>query len=192
MSAPDDCSSLLLDTVNRLNAAGIPYMVAGSYAIVLYGVARATQDVDIVIAPELAQLEDFVADVRSDFYVSAESARAAFARGSLFNVIDTKTGWKIDLIVRKSRPFSSEEFIRRRTVTFRGRTVYVVSPEDSILSKLEWAQRSGSERQLQDAESVAVIGWQSLDHEYLQHWATELGVVAELKAVLDRARLIAQ
>lgn len=188
----DDCSSLLIDTVERLTAAGIPYMVSGSYAIVIYGVARTTQDVDVVIAPELPQLESFVTRISADRYVSLEAAREAFSRGSLFNVIDTHTGWKVDLIIRKSRPFSHEEFKRRRAMQFRGHMINVVSPEDSILSKLEWARRSRSERQVQDAESVAVIEWQSIDKNYLRRWAVELGVDVELEALLNRARSVVE
>src|SRR3990172_4475787 len=101
MSNPDDCSSLLLETVGRLTAAGIPYMIAGSFAVVLHGQARATQDIDIVIAPTPEQLDSFVAAVGKEHYVSLQAARSALTQHSLFYVIDTTTGWKADLIVRK-------------------------------------------------------------------------------------------
>jgi hypothetical protein len=187
MSHPDDCSSLLLETVDRLTAVGIPYMVAGSYAVVLHGQPRATQDVDIVVAPTADQVEAFIALVEKDQYVSPPAARTALAELSLFNVIDTLSGWKVDLIVRKARPFSLEEFARRRPIEFFGKTIYVVSPEDSILSKLEWSKKGNSERQLRDAESVAVLQWKDLDVPYLRRWAAELGVVSELDIVLHRA-----
>lgn len=47
MSAADFLARL----VALLEAAGIPHMVAGSFASTFHGVARATQDVDVVIDP---------------------------------------------------------------------------------------------------------------------------------------------
>lgn len=35
---------------------------------------------------------------------------------NLCSMIDLRTGWKIDLIICKSRPFSQEEFSRRKLI----------------------------------------------------------------------------
>jgi hypothetical protein len=51
-----------------------------------------------------------------------------------------KQGWKIDLIIRKSRPFSEEEFRRRELVNLQGRSLFVASAEDVVVSKLEWVR----------------------------------------------------
>jgi hypothetical protein len=108
----------------------------------------------------------------------------------MFNVIDTKSGWKVDLIVRKSRPFSVEEFNRRETVSFQGQEISILSAEDAILSKLEWEKKGESERQLRDAESVAVLQWENLDVGYLEKWAAELSVEEELVRILSSAEEI--
>ena len=56
----------------------------------------------------------------------------------MFNVIDTASGWKADLIVRKDRPFSEEANSPPAIgAGFLGTPLPVVSAEDSILSKLE-------------------------------------------------------
>ena len=94
----------------------------------------------------------------------------------MFNVLDTSTGWKIDLIVRKDRAFSVEEFARRTPVTIDGIDTYVASPEDSILSKLEWAKESGSEVQLRDVAQMISAFAKSLDWVYLRSWASDLGI----------------
>ncbi len=60
-------------------------------------------------------------------------------RQSLFNVIDLLAGWKIDLIFRKSRPFSEEEFGRRQQVVLQGFAIFAASAEDVVVAKLEWA-----------------------------------------------------
>ncbi|MDL2719039.1 MAG: hypothetical protein PT977_14935, partial [Acidobacteriota bacterium] len=68
------------------------------------------------------------------------------------------------------------EFERRRAARLFGLDVYVISPEGSILSKLEWARRGGSDRQLRDAASVLAANQETLDFEYLRRQARELSV----------------
>src|SRR5262245_44908961 len=122
----------------RLETTGIPFMVTGSYVSSHHGHPRATNDVDLVIDPTPAQLDHFLALLGQGYYVSQEAAREALAQRSMFNVIDFAEGWKADLIVRKDRPFSVEEFQRRQPETVAGFQVPIASAEDVILAKLEW------------------------------------------------------
>ncbi|HQR46116.1 MAG TPA: hypothetical protein PLB02_00255 [Thermoanaerobaculia bacterium] len=171
--------------MGRLERAGICYMVSGSFASVLYGEPRATRDVDVVVDPTEDQLRSFVASLAGEFYVSPEAAEEALRGRSMFNVVDLQTGWKADLIIRKNRPYSIEEFRRRRPATILGIALEVVSPEDSILSKLEWAKRSGSDRQIEDVAGVIRVQRSALDLEYLSRWAVDLGVDDVLRRVLQ-------
>jgi hypothetical protein len=171
-----------------LQAAGIAYMVAGSVGSALHGEPRTTHDVDIVIDPTPEQLEQLVHALASDYYISPEAAREALQHRSMFNLIDFASGWKADLIVCKDRPFSREEFSRRRAIPYGGGSLWVTSPEDIILSKLEWAKITPSERQLRDALGVAATQWPQLDQDYLRRWARELGVEGSLEELLREAR----
>lgn len=151
----------------RLDAAAIPFMVSGSLASSFHGPARATNDMDLVIDRDATTLRVFVRSLPEDWYVSEQAAFDALNRRSMFNVIDTASGWKADLIVRKDRPFSEAELRRRVPAQVLGTTLPVVSPQDSILSKLEWAKEAQSERQYQDALGVAVVRWHDLDRKEL-------------------------
>lgn len=163
-----------------LDEAAIPYMLAGSFASGFYGAPRATQDVDIVISPTPESLDQLLNSLSPcNYYVSREAAQEALRREMTFNVIDLHSGWKADLICRKSRRFSVTEFGRRSLRNLAGVEVYVASAEDVILSKLEWAQLGGSDRQLEDAAGVLRIQGDALDQDYLQTWAKELSVLAE-------------
>jgi len=79
-----------------------------------------------------------------------DAALEAHTRQSLFNVIDLATGWKIDLIIRKSRAFSQEEFGRRQLVNVQGLPLFVASAEDVVIAKLEWSKLAESQRQIED------------------------------------------
>ena len=178
----------LAQVARCLETVGIPFMVAGSYGSSYHGQPRATNDVDLVIDPTAEQLDRFVALLGDRFYVSQEAAREALRRRSLFNLIDFTKGWKADLIVRKDRPFSIEEFRRRQTSNIHGYQIPVASAEDVILTKLEWDKLTPSERQLQDALNVAVVQGPRLDQDYLRKWAPSLGVAEKLEELLQKAR----
>jgi hypothetical protein len=173
-------ASFIQQVTAALERCGIPYMLAGSVASSFHGEPRATRDVDIVIDCNAESLHAFVADVQSaGWYASGEAATTALRTRSTFNVVDTDSGWKADLIIRKSRPFSEEEFRRRQVVDLLGENapaVPVATPEDTILAKLEWHRESGSTQQLRDAAGVAAVAGTSLDRDYLRRWADELGI----------------
>jgi len=120
-----------------LDRAGIAVMLSGSFASAFYGAPRSTQGIDLVIEATPLQLRAFVQSLTSDeYYVDLDAALEAHKRESLFNVIDLATGWKIDLIIRKSRPFSQEEFRRRQQVNVQDLSLSVASAEDVVVSKL--------------------------------------------------------
>ena len=171
-----DLQQLLERLVNALEHAGVPFMIAGSFASTAHGLPRTTQDIDIVIDPAgrdalLRQLPD------DAYYADADMAHEALRRRSMFNVVDHASGWKVDFIVRKNRPFSREEFARRRPISLLGVRLHVSSPEDTIIAKLEWSQQSGgSERQLRDIAGVLATTGEALDRAYIERWVRDLGL----------------
>jgi hypothetical protein len=160
-----------------LNRAGIGYMLSGSFASAYYGAPRSTQDIDLVIEATSTQLRLFVQGLPSnEYYVDLDAALEAHKRQSLFNVIDLATGWKVDLIIRKSRPFSEGEFRRRQQVNLQGTSLFVASPEDIVISKLEWSNLAQSRRQIEDVAAILRVQWAKLDRSYLEKWVLELGL----------------
>lgn len=162
----------------KLAAAGVPHMVVGSFASSFHGVPRSSQDLDLVIDPQPESLRRFLADLPpSEYYADADAALDAFHRRGQFNVIDMATAWKADLIVRKARPFSVEEMRRRIEGDLLGARVYVASPEDTLISKLEWAKLGGgSELQIRDAAGIVQLRGSELDTAYVERWVAELGL----------------
>jgi hypothetical protein len=163
-----------------LGHSGIAYMLSGSFASAYYGAPRSTQDIDLVIEATPAQLRAFVKNLPSDEYYADEDAAAeAHNRRSMFNVIDLATGWKIDLIIRKLRPFSEEEFRRRQSVVLSDAPVFVATAEDVVISKLEWSKLAQSQRQIEDVAAILRVRWVELDLAYMERWILELGLSNE-------------
>ena len=171
-----------------LDDAGIQWMVAGSVASSTWGEVRSTQDIDlVVVATRTALVQLCQALPPERWYADVDMAIDAARRQSMFNIIDLETGWKVDVILRKGRPFSAAEFARRRRVEVDGVEVWVASPEDVILAKREWAKSTGSERQARDARGIVAVQGDALDEAWLRRWAKELGVETELASVFRDA-----
>ena len=187
----NEATDFLERLIRMLEESEVRFMISGSFASSFHGEPRATRDIDMVIDCSETQLRALLSAARRlDWYVNEEAAVSALRERTMFNVIESSTGWKADLIVRKSRPYSEREFERRVTVPALGPdapAVPVASPEDTILSKLEWARDADSEQQYRDALQVAAIGGDAIDREYLRRWAGELGVSETLERLLAGA-----
>ena len=175
---------LVVQMADYLDATGIPFMIVGSVCSSNWSMPRSTNDVDVVIEATLAQVERFFALLGDKYYSSLDMAREGLAHQLMFNIIDFASGVKVDLIPRKSRPFDIEQFRRRIPRPLKGREVPMSTAEDVILAKLEWNKITPSERQVRDAQNVAVAQWPNLDRDYLRKWAPELGVDEDLEEVL--------
>lgn len=168
-----------------LDMTGVPYMLTGSVASSMYGVPRATNDIDIVVAPTREQLLSLVQLFqRVGLVVDTDSALSALRTKGQFNVIDFPKGWKLDLIVRKDREFSATEFDRRETHEVEGMRLTIATPEDVLIAKLEWAKLGESERQVADAAGILKMQRATLDMNHIHRWVTALGLEEQWTAAL--------
>ena len=165
----------------RLDAAGIAYMVTGSMAAGYYGRPRMTRDVDLVVDLQPQDAERLEAMLSDAFLVSADVVRTAIAHETMFNAIHHEALVKVDFVVRKAEPFRVEEFGRRQLVALEGHRMWMVSPEDLVLSKLAWARAGGSDLQARDARAIIVVQGPQLDWTYLETLAMRLGLAADLE-----------
>ena len=164
----------------RLQSAGMPFMLTGSFAMAYYGRPRMTRDLDIVVELNEADVDNLVELFASDFYVDADSVLRAIASQQLFNLMHLETSIKVDLIVRKDTEYRRVEFARRRPVQLNGVNTWIVSREDLILSKLVWARDSGSELQRRDVRTLLD---DTVDHAYLQLWSKHLNILEALTEI---------
>jgi hypothetical protein len=160
---------------------GVPYLIGGSLASTLYGMVRTTQDSDIVAEMRREHLQPFVSTLQDEFYVDEEMIADAIGHNSSFNIIHRETMFKVDVFIPRPRPFLQSQLARAQRQVFAFETeasAKFASPEDTILSKLEWYRMGGevSERQWRDILGVLKTRAGELDLAYLQKWANELKV----------------
>jgi hypothetical protein len=61
----------------RMDAAQIPYMLTGSYALAFYTTPRMTRDLDLVISLDEDDVGAIVKVFESDFYIDADEVRSS-------------------------------------------------------------------------------------------------------------------
>ena len=184
--------AVTLEVTQVLETLGVPCFIAGSLASAVHGVARATLDADIVADLRPEHAEPFAQALGGAFHAQGWAIRRAVEEGRSFNVIHMETMFKVDIFLPKPRAFDRAQFERRiRLVLARDpeRAAYVASPEDTILSKLEWYRlgREVSERQWRDVVGVLKSRAARLDVAYVRHLAGELGVSNLLQRALTEA-----
>lgn len=172
---------VLRDVASRLETAGLDYMLTGSVALSCHAQPRMTRDIDLVVAFFLQDASRISAVLGPGYYVSPEAAREAVLHQSSFNAIHEATLIKVDFMVRKRNDYRLHEFARRVRMRVEDFDLWVVSKEDLILSKLDWARESLSQRQLADAENLIASG---CDTEYLRTWSAALNLTDMLTRVL--------
>lgn len=178
-----------LDTVfSKLN---IPYFVGGSIASSLYGIPRATQDVDIIVEMSVAHVNMFIKSIEDDFVVNVDAVKSAVRKKSCFNIIDKEELYKVDIFIQKPDDISKAAMLRKIKYTVSEleeiKAFYICSPEDIISHKLYWFKLGGnvSERQWNDVLEVLKVQGKRIDFDYLRNICKALDVEKLLDKAID-------
>src|SRR5579863_9343486 len=132
----------LIPVVEAFEQLGIDYYVGGSVASLTHGIYRTTADVDVVADIRIIDIEPFVLYLQDSFYLNADSIKEAIKHRSEFSLLHYKTMFKVDIFLPKNRPFDMAVRSRVEEGTLTDsqidRPFIVESPEDVVLTKLEW------------------------------------------------------
>ena len=159
MTAQEDA---LAQITAFLEHAGVPYMVIGGIANLIWGEPRATIDIDITVLVPPERIETFVVSVAAQFKVLVDDP-AVFVRDTRVLPAAAPSGVRIDLVFGLL-PFEEEAVRRAASVEAAGRTIRVCTPEDLILMKVI----SERDRDLSDARAIVMRRFPELDLGYLE------------------------
>jgi len=180
---------LAVSLTTLLNEVGIRYVIGGSVASSLVGEPRSTVDIDIAINLNKETLSTFVEGVRPSYYVPESDAERAVREHDSFNIIHNKAALKFDLFVLGNGTLDVNQMDRRRLVevpTNPPARLWITSPEDQVLRKLDWYRLGGnvSDRQWRDIIAILRINRTTLDDSYL----TATAALVDLSDLLHQAK----
>lgn len=155
-----------------LDTLRIPYMLSGSVAMNFYADPRTTQDIDIVVEMYDYDVSGFVKMLDDKFYYFQEGIYDEIRRKGMFNIIDFETGFKVDFITMKKDLYEQVKFQNRRKTIYADINLWIISPEDLIISKLQWIQVLESEKQKNDI--INLLDNEQLDLTYIKNWCRTL------------------
>lgn len=194
MKTPDILQAIqpIISVFDKLS---IPYYISGSIASSIYGIARATMDVDIVADIKIENTSSLKQILENEYYIDENMIKDAIRKFSSFNLIHLETMIKIDVFIHKRQSYQEESLRRKQKDTLEdsedASEFYFSSPEDIILNKLQWYEIGNriSERQWLDVIGVIKVQHKNLDDGYLRKWGKDLGLLDLLIKAFHEAGL---
>jgi hypothetical protein len=167
-----------------------PWVLGGSLASSHYGEPRTTTDAEVAIVARGAGLATLLDDLSARFYVPESAHSMIGVPGGSFNVVDTDLGVKVDVFVLGGSLLDQHQISRRVPATIPGfiGSCWITAPEDVVLRKLSWWRDArGSDRQWRGLVDVLRHVGHSMDVEYLQETARQLGLDTALARAISTA-----
>lgn len=190
---PDAMDDALINTLTEvsavLDALGVAHAVTGSVASSLHGEPFASLDVDLLVIATARQAAAIARQLSPRFYAPEDMLADAARDRGFTNVVDNRTGLKVDLSFVTNSGFFRAVMARRTKTKIGsdGPEFDFVTPEDIILMKLDWRRDSQSQKQWDNALGVAQVRGARMDWKYLFEQAGVLGVTDDLIRLRDEA-----
>ena len=159
---------LLSGLGNSLEKHGLPYMIIGGQAVLLYGEPRLTRDIDITLGADTDRLDDLLAVV-GDLALKPlpEEMRSFVKETMVLPTLEEKTGIRVDFIFSFT-PYETEAISRVKKVVILDQEVHFASPEDLVIHKIF----AGRPRDMEDVRTVLLKN-PRIDVPYIKNWLKE-------------------
>lgn len=159
---------LLEQIATGLESCGVPYMVIGGQALLLYGEPRLTRDIDVTLGAGPERLEDIrrlVAGWGGRLLV--ESPAEFVQKTMVLPCLEPESGIRVDFIFSFS-PYERQAIERACAVPMGNARVRFATAEDLIIHKII----AGRARDLEDVRGVLLKN-PHLDASYVRRWLRE-------------------
>lgn len=190
MTFAGDVRKVALAIAALVEREGFAYAFMGGLAVPIWGIPRATYDVDLTLAADTETVNRFLRSVKDAGFEVEPPFERGF-RDSVSGMQKLRIDWwtaesrriEVDVFLVTTE-YQSAAFARRVRVRLNGSDLWVLGPADLILHKLV----AGRPKDLADVQNILSVQGMT-DAEYTRHWARRLGVAAALDEALQRAGL---
>lgn len=165
---------------SSLEKCGIPYMIIGGQAVLLYGEPRLTRDIDITLGVNIDHLNTVLGMIRQlDIKPLVEDIETFARKTMVLPALDEATGIRVDFIFSFT-PYEAQAIGRARKVRILDHDVRFAAIEDLIIHKIF----AGRPRDIEDVRSILMKG-HAIDSVYIEAWLREFDAATEGKKLLD-------
>jgi hypothetical protein len=162
-----------------LETAGIPYMIIGGQAVLLYGEPRLTRDIDITLGVNIDRLETILTVSQQLSLKPLPENVAAFVRQTMvLPTLDEATGIRVDFIFSFT-PYESQAILRAKKVRILNQDVCFAAVEDLIIHKIF----AGRPRDIEDVQAV-ILKNHALEIPYIEEWLKAFDAASDEKNFL--------
>ncbi len=155
-----DMLDFYIRVIKALDEIGTPYMIVGAFGGTIYGITRATHDIDIIVDLRETDYEALSQKFPPPrYYADPQMMKNSVEAGIMFNIIDSSEGLKADLVPLKREPNYQLAFDRRVRETFTDENdepfeAWVAQPTDIIIGKLQAWNEGRSNKHLDDIFAI--------------------------------------
>lgn len=174
---------ILPHLLDCLNEAEISYVIVGSFATNVYAIMRSTQDADIVIDAQPGQLTKLIEALGKDYQRDPQSRFETVTGTSKTVVTERTTGFIIEIFGLSDDPHDQARFARRRMIEIQGRSTWILTAEDVLVTKLNWLLRANRQKDLQDIRNVIAVQGDAINWPYVERWCDQHGSLELLNKI---------
>jgi hypothetical protein len=169
-----------------LSALRIPYMVVGSFSTNRYGIPRSTRDADFVIELGERSIFELARSLPPAIRIDPQMSFETVTLSRRYQAKIDGTDFEIELFLLSDDPHNQERFRRRRSEMLLGRTAFLPSVEDVIITKLRWTLLANRTKDRDDVRNVLAVQCieGQIDWDYVHSWCDRHGT----RALLDEIR----
>jgi hypothetical protein len=181
-------TDLVLRLIGIFEAAGVQYMLVGSYSSNYYGRPRATKDADFVVLITPDQLDAVARALGNEFKVDHQMSFETITMTTRYIIKHPATAFTIELFVLSSDAHDQERFQRRQHVDFEGKAAWLPTAEDVVVTKLRWSKAGKRSKDVDDVARVLAVRGSQLDLDYIRHWCDQHGTRSLFEQLLEESR----
>lgn len=180
-----NAADFVIRVIDALERLRIPYMTVGSFSSNVYGRMRSTKDADFVVELGDTPINAVAAALGPEFVLEAQMSFETITATSRYRLKHRDTAFVIELFLLSNDPHDRSRFSRRIQGLIGGRTVFVPTPEDVVITKLRWSAHGKRAKDVDDVQGVLEVQAGKLDLPYIRHWCDQHGTRELFDRMLD-------
>lgn len=164
----------------------IPYMLIGGQAVLLYGMARLTEDIDITLGIDVDKLGLMKKILKDGGLSIPKDVDDIFVKKTNVLIgVDKTTGIRVDFIFSFT-PYEQKAMQRAKKIGMNSYRICFASCEDTIIHKI-FASRP---RDLEDVKIIFEKNKKTLDMGYIKKWLKDFSEIAGHDLVKEFLKLL--